>query len=246
MPSMNCIIVDEKISSQTYLLKYIEQSPQLKLIAKCETVYEAIDVLQTQKVDLAFVDTEFEQSSGIEFVKNLIKKPLIIFTAQYPQYAAEAFNLDAIDYLVKPFSMERFFKSVQKAFEYFRLLEIKSDLINVPETAFMQDQDFVLFKADFNMVRINIDEILFIEGLKDYIKIFVSTRKKPVVVRNSLKKIQQALPTSLFIRIHKSYIISMRHLSSVNKSQIKIGESIIPIGESYKSQFFSKIQNHII
>lgn len=243
---MNCIIVDENQSAQKLLAEYITQVPQLNLRANCFSAYEALEVLQTQNIDLIFLDTQLTRISGIDFARNLISSPMIIITSPTVQFASDAYNIDAIDYLIKPVVFERFLHGIQKANELFYLRRLRNDRMQLTQAGMESHQGFILIKADYCTVKINIEDIIYVEGLKDYIKIFTVENKKPVITRNSLKKIQLALPSSRFSRIHKSYIISLRHISSINKAQVIIGDTHIPIGESYKSLFLSKLENQTI
>ncbi len=243
---MNCLIVDESQAAQKQLTDFIGQLPQLNLKANCFSAYEALEALQQHNIDLVFLDTQLSRISGLEFARNLVGSPLVVITSPTGQYAVEAFNIDAVDYLVKPIGFERFLKTVQKAGELYYLRKLRTG--RSEGTAAFSDppHGFILIKADYNTIKINIEDILFVEGLKDYVKIYTTDARKPVITRNSLKKIHQALPAGSFSRVHKSYIISLNHITSINKAQVIIGESHIPIGESYKSLFLSKLENRIL
>lgn len=243
---MNCIIIDGNATDQNQLIELINEMPQLKLKATCFTASEAIHILQSQNIDLLFLNTDLPHVQGIEFAKSLINRPIIIFTAQNTQHAAEAFSIDAIDYLIKPLNFERFLRAVQKANEISWLRKLKTGSANINKNEINSLSDFVLLKADHNTVKINVNEILFVEGLKDYIKIHTTGNHKPVIARNSLKKILYSLPPALFSRIHKSFIVSIGHISAINKTQVYIGEHRIPIGESYRNFFLSSLQDRVI
>ena len=244
---MNCIVIDENPVSQKLMTEYINQDPHLKLKANCFSAYEGLEVLQSQPIDLIFIDTQLLPISGINFIKNLIAKPLVIFTSSEAKLAADAYDLDAADFLVKPISFERFFRSVQKAYELYTFKKLKTDKLNLEETANIERQmEYILVKSDYNTLKINVEDILFVEGLKDYVKIYTAENKKPVITHNSLKKLQQALPPTRFIRIHKSFIISLKYITSINKAQVIIGENYIPIGESYKSNFISRLEKRTL
>jgi len=243
---MNCIVIDENPANQKLMTEYINQDPHLKLKANCYSVYEGLEALQNLSIDLVFIDTQLMPISGISFIKNLISKPLVIFTSGDPKYAAEAYDLNAVDYLLKPITFERFFRSVQKANELYTFKKLKNVRQDLEESNSEKQLEYILVKSDYNTLKINFEDILFVEGLKDYVKIFTFDNKKPVVTHNSLKKIQQALPPNRFIRIHKSFIISLKYITSINKAQVIIGENYIPIGESYKSNFLSKLEKRTI
>jgi DNA-binding LytR/AlgR family response regulator len=243
---MNCIIIDENPASQKLMTEYINQDPHLKLKANCFSAFDGLEVLQNQSIDLVFIDTQLMPISGINFIKNLIAKPLVIFISSDVKLAADAFDLDAADFLVKPISFERFFRSVQKAYELYTYKRMKKERMNMEESGTEKQLEYILVKSDYNTLKINVEDILFVEGLKDYVKIHTVETKKPIVTHNSLKKIQQALPANRFIRIHKSFIISMKYISSINKAQVIIGENYIPIGESYKSNFLSRLEKRTV
>lgn len=243
---MNCIIIDGNITSQNQLIELIEQMPHLSLKAACLSPGEVIHILQSQSIDLIFLDTQIARMQGIEFAKSLVNRPIIIFTSQNAQFAAEAFNIDAVDYLIKPVSVERFLRAVQKANEIFWLRRLKTNSMNTVQSEINPGQDFVLLKADHGIIKINIDEILYIEGLKDYIKIHTVKNNKPVIVRYSLKRFIHALPDSQFSRVHKSFIISINHITSINKTQVYMGDNRIPIGESYRNYFLTRLQNSMV
>jgi DNA-binding LytR/AlgR family response regulator len=243
---MNCIVIDRNPASNKQLTDFISQDPLLKHKASCYTAFEALEVLQNQSIDLVFIDTQLTPISGINFIKSLVTRPLVILTSSDGQFAAEAFDLDATDYLIKPVSFERFFKSVQKAREIFTLKKLKTEKVRLEETNNEMPKGYILVKSDYNTLKINLEDILFVEGMKDYIKIYTAENKKPVITLNSLKKIQQALPPTHFSRIHKSFIISLDHITSINKAQVIIGENYIPIGESYKSYFLSLLEKRTI
>jgi DNA-binding LytR/AlgR family response regulator len=243
---MNCIVIDENPASQKLMTEFINQDPHLKLKANCFSAFDGLEVLQNQPIDLAFIDINLIPISGINFVRNLISKPLVIFTSGDPKFACEAYDLDAVDFLLRPIQFERFFRSVQKAYELYTFKKLKNERQNLEESSTEMQHEYILVKSDYNTLKINYEDIMFVEGLKDYVKIYTIDTKKPIVTHNSLKKIQQALPPTRFIRIHKSFIISLKYISSINKAQVIIGENYIPIGESYKSNFLSRLEKRTI
>ncbi|VAW21464.1 Two-component system response regulator [hydrothermal vent metagenome] len=239
---MNCIILDHEPLSQNIIADYIEQVPFLKLKSKCTSAFQAYDILQNYKINLIFLDTRMPQVSGIDFIKSLEDKPMFIFTSAHTEDAIEGFNLNALDFLVKPVAFDRFLKASNKAYEYFNLKELKADKIRGRNEATL-NSGFILVKSDYKTIKINLKDILYIEGLKDYIKIYTLTSNKPVITLNSLKNMEQTLPAEKFPRIHKSYIISLDHIKIINKAQVIIGETYIPIGESYKNYFLAEMEN---
>ncbi len=240
--TMNCIILDDEPLAQSAIAEYIEHVPYLSLIDKCSTAFDAYDVLHNHKIDIIFLDTQLPGISGIDFIKSLDEKPMIIFTTVFKEYALEAFNLNAMDYLLKPISFDRFLRATNKAYEYFSLKSLKLKTSGKVKEA-NSASEFILVKSDYKTIKINLNDILYVEGLKDYIKIFTVGSEKPIITLNSLKRMQENLPTDRFARVHKSFIISLNHIKVINKTQVVIGKNYIPIGESYKDFFINEMEN---
>lgn len=240
---MNCIIVDDEPLAQQVIEEYVKTIPFLTLIGKCSSAFEAFDQLRTQKIDLIFLDIHMPNVSGIDFIGALDNKPYFIFTTAYSEHALEGFNLNAVDYLLKPIPFERFLKAVNKVYELHMLRNpIKeSKLESIPEIK--RTDDFIMVKSDYQSHRINLNDILFIEGLKDYVKIHLETAK-PVVTLNSLKNMADKLPAEMFIRVHKSYIVSINKINSIVRNRIIIGDKWIPIGENFKDTFQEIMRKH--
>ncbi len=238
---MKCIIIDDEPLAQQIVEDYIKMIPFLKLEKKCDSVFDAINVLQSTKIDLIFLDIHLPNISGIEFIRGLENRPMFIFTTAYSEHALEAFDLSAIDYLLKPISFPRFFKAANKAYNLY-LSSPKSQKEEIVEEA-ENDQEYILVKADYKSVKIKLNQVLYIEGLKDYVKIYVQNEDKPVITLNSLKRMCENLPSTRFLRVHKSFIINTNRIKSVTKNRIIIHDRWIPIGESYKSDFQNSVIN---
>lgn len=191
---IKCIIVDDEPLSQDVLKKYINESPMLELVNICSDAFEANNVLQAGNIQLMFLDINMPKLSGIRFVKTLSNPPLVIFTTAYPEYAIDGFEVDAIDYLVKPFSYERFLKATNKAIEKINFLHLKSPA----------HTEFILLKSDKKVFKINFNEINYLQSFGDYVKVF--TCEKCLIVHDTFKNILEQLPSQSFLRIHKSYI----------------------------------------
>ena len=233
---MKCLIIDDEPLAVELLEDFVSKVPALKLVASCSNAIEASTILQTNEVDLIFTDIEMPDFSGIEFVKSLDVKPLFIFTTAYSHYAVEGFNLNAVDYLVKPIPFHRFLKAVNRAQELFLLK-------NEEPKRVVQTQDspnFIFVKSDYENIKLNFEDIKYFEGLKDYIKIF-STSHKPILTLSNFKKIEEKLPGNIFIRVHRSYIVSLKYIHSVQRNRILIDGVRIPIGQNYKDEFLKKI-----
>jgi DNA-binding LytR/AlgR family response regulator len=236
---MRCLIIDDEPLAIELLEDFVSKVPFLELVISCSNGVEAISIVKKNNIDLIFTDIEMPDFSGIELVKSLDVKPLFIFTTAYPHYAVEGFNLNAVDYLVKPIPFHRFLTAVNRAHEIF-LLKKEDSKLAVQSTAQVESVNFIFVKSEYDNIKINFDDIKYIEGLKDYIKIF-STSHKPILTLSSFKKIEDKLPRNLFIRVHRSYIVSLKYIHSVQRNRILIDQIRIPIGLNYKDEFIKRI-----
>ena len=225
--SMKCLIIDDEPLSRDVIRNYVNDHPELQLEGECKDAFEAMTALESSKVDLIFLDINMPKLSGINFYKSLNQKPLVIFTTAYPEFAVEGFELDAVDYLLKPFSFERFIKAVNKA----------KGKVAVPEK---ETSDYMMLKADKKMYRTAYDDILFFESLGDYVKVY--TRERVLIIAGTLKKLLSELPATRFLRTHKSYIISMAQVEYIEGNQIKIGEHMVSIGQAYREEVMSRLK----
>jgi DNA-binding LytR/AlgR family response regulator len=233
---IRCIAIDDEKLALDLIEDDILKVPFLQLVKKCRSGIEALDVLQTEKIDLLFLDIQMPDISGIQFLKSLPHKPLVIFTTAYEKYALEGFELDVVDYLLKPYSFERFLKAVNKALEH---LYVQDKTQEQPTEEVSFSNQFIFVKSDYKLVKIEISEIQYIESLKDYVKIVVGD--KPVVTLSSMKAIEEKLTAPDFIRIHRSFIINIRKIRYIHRNFVKVGEKEIPIGDNYKDNFLQII-----
>ncbi len=240
---MNCIIVDDEPLAQQVIEEYIKTIPFLTLVGKASSAFEAFDKLRTQKVDLIFLDIHMPNVSGIDFINALDNKPYFIFTTAYSEHALEGFNLNAVDYLLKPIPFERFLKAVNKVYELHVLRSTKYETKTESLSESNRTDGFIMVKSDYQSIKINLNDVMFIEGLKDYVKIYTLSGK-PVVTLNSLKNMAFKLPSDRFIRVHKSYIVSITKIDSIVRNRIIIGEKWIPIGENFKEAFYEILRKH--
>ncbi len=231
---MNCIVIDDEPLALDLLKDYIEKIPFLKLERTFTNPLEGLGYLQENTVDLVFLDVELPYLSGIEFVKCLQSKPLVIFTTAYEKYAVTGYDLEITDYLMKPILFDRFLRAVNKAYGLVKLSKkVPERSVPLPEKE--TQSDFIMVKTGYNTININLNDILYVEGLKDYIKIHLSG--KTILTLNSLKKLQEMLPESRFIRVHRSFIVSLPKIDSIQRSRIVIGKTFVPVGENYKNAF---------
>jgi len=227
---MNCIAVDDEKLVLDLVVDNIKQVPYLHLVKACKNAMEAIDVLQKEKIDLIFLDIQMPKLSGLQFLQTLQQPPMIIFITAYEQYALEGYNLNVVDYLLKPVSFERFLKACNKAKELYDLRNEKS----VNTITNEESPDYIFVHVEYNLVKILFADILFIEGLKDYIKIHLASSTKPILTRMSMKAMEEKLPADKFTRIHKSYIVAADKISVIKRDLIVIGNHEIPVSDFYK------------
>lgn len=225
-----CLVVEDEPLALNVLKKYIVEHPLLELAAVCSDAVEAQQWLARQQAAIVFLDINLPRLSGISLLKSLSRPPLVIFTTAYPEFAVEGFELDAVDYLVKPFSFERFLKAVNKALEK---LERKE-----PGSALAATSVFI--KADKKVYKVNLADILYIEALDDYVKMV--TTQAHYLVHDTLKSLQEELPAEQFMRVHKSYIIASNKIVFIEGNYVKIGEKDIPIGASYREEVFTRLK----
>ncbi len=241
---MKCLIVDDEPLAVDILASFVEKVPHLELCATTNNALEAIELIGKHQIELLFLDIQMPNLSGIELVKTLNNPPLIIFTTAYSNYALDGFELNAVDYLLKPIPFDRFIKAVNKASDIFQLKQQSSEK-QQPTTKDQAENTFILVKADYSMIRIEVDNILYIEGLKDYLKIVLVTGKA-ILTLNSLKNYEEKLPCSKFVRVHRSYIIAINKIDSIQKHRILIGKERIPIGENFKEPFYQRLDKNKI
>ena len=234
---IKAIVIDDEPLARNVINEYSKKIPSLKIVAESEDAIQAHEKLQKDNIDLIFLDINMPKMSGIDFLKTLKNPPLVIFTTAYSEYALDSYELDAIDYLKKPFSFERFCKAFFKAEELLLLKNSASRSDSKSNTT-----DFIFIKSDKKSYKVNISDILYIEGLGDYIKIYLTDKK--LVTNLSMKKIESLLPSNLFYRIHKSYIISLLKIDSIEGNMVKINQSKLPIGNSYRQEFMLTIKNY--
>ncbi|PXY39457.1 DNA-binding response regulator [Flavobacterium cheongpyeongense] len=237
---MKCVIIDDEPLAVDLLKDFVSKVESLELITTFNNAIDAVSFINQNNVDLIFLDIQMPHFSGIEFLNTIEKKPLIIFTTAYSDYAVEGFNLGAVDYLVKPIPFHRFLKSVVRAQQILIPTAAAVQTISESTTFPELEQDFMFVRAEYENVKMNFADILFIEGLKDYVKIY-TTDNKFTLTLISLIKLENLLFSKGFSRIHRSYIINIKHVKSIQKNKVLISDKRIPISESYKNAFFERI-----
>jgi DNA-binding LytR/AlgR family response regulator len=222
---IRCLAVDDEKWALDLLVDNIRQVPYLELAAACRDAAQAVRALKDHEIDLIFLDVQMPGLSGLQFIRSLPDPPLVILVTAYGQYALEGFNLSVVDYLLKPVALERFIAACSKAKA---LYDLKHPKMPTPE-----DNHFFV-NVEYSLVKVVIDDILYVEGLKDYIKIHVSTSQRPIITRLSLKSIEEKLPSTRFVRVHKSFIVSLSKVTTVKRNAVSIGDKEIPVSESYR------------
>jgi DNA-binding LytR/AlgR family response regulator len=225
------IAIDDEPLALQLVSSYIEKTPALELEGAFDNPIDAMEYLEKNQVDLIFLDIEMPDLNGIEFARLLENRPKLVFTTAYEKYALQGFKLEAIDYLLKPFGYPDFLKAVEKA----------RKLIGYEKTASKEEisanNEFLFLKSEYKIRRINFNDIIYIEGLKDYIKVFVQNQDKPIMSLNSMKSIEEKLPKEKFMRVHRSYIVNLDRIDTVERSRIVFGKVYIPVSEQYKEAF---------
>jgi DNA-binding LytR/AlgR family response regulator len=237
MRKLSCIIVDDEPLALDLVEGYVLKTPFLDLKGKCLNAFEAMKILVEQKVDLIFLDIQMPDMNGIDFSKTLARDTKVIFTTAFRDYAFDGFKVDAIDFLLKPFNYAEFLKAANKAQERIALHQEK---ISIPSNS---NTDFIFVKSEYRQVKITLSEVYYFEGLKDYIKIWLSSQPKPVLTLMSLKTLEEELPADKFMRVHRSFIIALDKIKAVERGQIVIHDQRITLAEQYKEKFNQFIEH---
>lgn len=230
---LRCIVVDDEPLGRNLMVENIHLIPFLELVGTAKNAFEAMELMESHTIDLIFLDIQMPGMTGTKFVESLTQKPMIIFVTAYEEFAVESYNLEVIDYLMKPVSVERFTKAANKAYERFNLVgkEEKST-----------ELDYMFVNVEYSLVKVNFDTITHIEGLKDYIKIFVTTATHPILTKSTLKGIEEKLPAGKFLRVQKSYIVNLDKIESIRNHRISIGKFEIPVSDSSMESLLDAIK----
>lgn len=245
---IHCIAVDDEPIALNLICSYIEQTPFLKLEGRFSNAIAALKAIhENPEIKLIFLDIRMADLSGVELARIInqsgAKKSVrIVFTTAFDQYAVESYKVEALDYLLKPFNYVDFSKAARKAIDYFSLSE-GLPVEMAPVVALPKENEYIYFKVEYQLVKVNLSDILYIEGLKDYVKVFVADEDKPILTLTSLKNLEEKLPAKNFLRIHRSFIVSLDKIKSITKNSVRIGDTTIQVREQYKdifTQFMSK------
>jgi two-component system, LytTR family, response regulator len=238
MDKINCIIADDEPFALDLLKGYVEQTPFLNLIKACKSAFEVIDVLHSGSKFLLFLDIQMPGVSGIQLAKMLDDKTFVVFTTAFEGYAIEGYKVNALDYLLKPFNYDEFLSAAMKAKKQFEIIDKKPT-----ETI---SEEFIIVKTDYKLQQIALNEIVYIEGLKDYIKIYRQNIAKPVICLMSMKVIEEKLPGDTFMRVHRSFIVNLNKIQTVERSRIIFGDIYIPVSDNYKERFHEFISGRFL
>ncbi len=228
---INCIAIDDEPLAIDIIADDISKVDFLHLVKKCTSANEALEILEKEKIELIFLDIQMPGLSGIQFLKSFKNPPIVIFTTAYSKYALEGFDLDVLDYLLKPIPFDRFLKACNKAAEF---IEFKKS------TKEESKNNYFFIKAEYKTIKISNDDVLHVEGLKDYVKIFCEKKTTALLTRMNLKNMEEILSTNKFIRVHRSFIVNISKVSSVQKSYIIVGDKKIPVGDNYRDEFMKR------
>jgi len=224
---LQCIAVDDEPLALHLLEDYLSRVPDMHLVAKCGDAFEAGKILRQNPIDLMFLDIQMPGLTGLQFIESLPQKPMVILVTAYEQFALEGYSLDVVDYLLKPVELDRFLKACNKAWD---LHQLRTGVGGQQG----QRPGYFFVNADYSLLKIQFEDIIWIEGLRDYIKIHLKHTPHPVVVRMSVKGVEAELPHADFIRVHKSYIVSVNEITAIRKNSVFIKEQEIPIGDTYR------------
>ena len=238
---IRCIIIDDEPLALQQMESYIKKIPYLELVAACQSAIDAKEILEKEKIDAIFCDINLPELNGLDFIKSLENPPMGVFTTAYSEYAVEGFQLNAVDYLLKPFGCEEMKRAAEKIKKCYDTLRTLQDVSQIDE------DDAIFLKTEYKIVRINISQIRYVEAMSEYLRIYLAGNPRPIIVLLSMKKMEERLPSHTFMRVHRSYIINLKMIQEISKNRISLGDDTeIPIGDSYRDQFNAYINSKFL
>lgn len=242
---LRCALVDDEPLALSLLESYVRKTDSLELCGSYSSAIQAMKSLPEHPVDLLFLDIQMPELNGLEFSRMVSDNTRIIFTTAFEQYAIDGYRVNALDYLLKPISYNDFIEAVNKALQWFELRK-KAETPDSVQTSLPTDSNHIYVKSDYKIVQIELDKILYIEGLKDYIKIYTEDNPRPILSLTSMKTMEEKLPSNRFIRVHRSYIVQKQKIKIIDKGRIVFGKEYIPVSDSYKQGLQNYVNEHII
>lgn len=235
--TLNCIIIDDEPLALDLLESYVAKTPFLNLVGRYSSAVAAMKEIRNKKVDLLFLDIQMPELDGLEFAKMVSEETRIVFTTAFSQYAVDGYRVNALDYLLKPFGYKDFLEAADKALEWFRLKN--AQITPVPAPSALNTDDCIYVKSDYKLLQIQLSDILYIEGLKDYVKIYTESQPRPILSLCSMKTMEERLPANRFLRVHRSFIVCKQKVRVIDRGRIVFGQVFIPISESYKADWLA-------
>lgn len=233
--TLDCIIVDDEPLALELMESYVKRTPFLNLVGKYSSAVQAMGDIVGKNIDLMFLDIQMPELNGLEFSKTVDRHTKIIFTTAFGQYAIDGYKVNALDYLLKPVSYVDFLRAANKAAEWFEVYKTGESSIQQPVS--QSDRDYIFVKSDYKLVRVDLKDILYVEGLKDYVKIYIEGQPKPIISLMTMKAMEEMLPAERFLRIHRSFIVNKEQIKVVDRGRIVFGKEYIPVGDNYKQAF---------
>lgn len=241
--TIKCAVIDDEPLAMGLIAGYIKKTPNLELCGTYSSAVQAMKMLPENPVDLLFLDIQMPELNGLEFSKMVPEKTRIVFTTAFGQYAIDGYRVNALDYLLKPISYADFIEAVNRATEWFNL-KLKSENDKSSDTSY--NPDYIYVKSDYKLIQIELDKILYIEGLKDYVKIYTEDNPRPILSLISMKSLEEKLPEERFLRVHRSFIVQKQKIKIIDKGRIVFGKEYIPISETYKTMLQDYVNKHTI
>lgn len=233
--TLDCIIVDDEPLALELMESYVKRTPFLNLVGKYSSAVQAMGDIAGKNIDVMFLDIQMPELNGLEFSKTVDRHTKIIFTTAFGQYAIDGYKVNALDYLLKPVSYVDFLRAANKAAEWFEVYKTGESSIQQPVS--QSDRDYIFVKSDYKLVRVDLKDILYVEGLKDYVKIYIEGQPKPIISLMTMKAMEEMLPAEKFLRVHRSFIVNKEQIKVVDRGRIVFGKEYIPVGDNYKQAF---------